>query len=178
MRILILKQNKNGKTNNNNAGSGGRGGLLPTMLSCVQAAAEKETQKPGFWEKILCAYKGLLCALACAFRFVRRLVRWACALGLCAGLVRWACALYRLQQGFCACALSFCTCTPGSPSRLKCILKGPLCAGLCAEGALCVLIKKLCFWLCAPFVRSPAWRPAQKSRSHAVIQYYSDTVIQ
>ena len=33
-------------------GSGGRGGSYPTMLSCVQAAAEKETQKPCFWEKI------------------------------------------------------------------------------------------------------------------------------
>ena len=39
------------KNNNNNAGSGGRGGSYPTMLSCVQAAAEKETQKPWFWEK-------------------------------------------------------------------------------------------------------------------------------
>ena len=37
---------------NNNAGSGGRGGLHPTMLSCVQAAAEKETQKPWFWEQV------------------------------------------------------------------------------------------------------------------------------
>ena len=35
-----------------NAGSGGRGGLHPTMLSCVQAAAEKETQKPWFWEQV------------------------------------------------------------------------------------------------------------------------------
>ncbi len=36
----------------NNAGSGGRGGSYPTMLSCVQAAAEKETQKPWFWEQV------------------------------------------------------------------------------------------------------------------------------
>ena len=39
--------------NNNNAGSGGRGGLHPTMLSCVQAAAEKETQKLWFWEQVI-----------------------------------------------------------------------------------------------------------------------------
>ena len=38
--------------NNNNVGSGGRGGSYPTMLSCVQAAAEKETQKPWFWEQV------------------------------------------------------------------------------------------------------------------------------
>ena len=36
-----------------NTGSGGRGGSYPTMLSCVQAAAEKETQKPWFWEQVL-----------------------------------------------------------------------------------------------------------------------------
>ena len=40
------------KNNFNNAGSGGRGGSYPTMLSCVQAAAEKETQKPWFWEQV------------------------------------------------------------------------------------------------------------------------------
>ena len=28
------------------------GGSYPTMLSCVQAAAEKETQKPWFWEQV------------------------------------------------------------------------------------------------------------------------------
>ena len=43
---------KRKNNNNNNAGSGGRGGLRPTMLSCVQAAAEKETQKPWFWEQV------------------------------------------------------------------------------------------------------------------------------
>ena len=36
----------------NDAGSGGRGGSYPTMLSCVQAAVEKETQKPWFWEQV------------------------------------------------------------------------------------------------------------------------------
>ena len=46
-----VNASKNGKTNN--AGSGGRGGLLPTLLSCVQAAAEKETQKPWFWEQVI-----------------------------------------------------------------------------------------------------------------------------
>ena len=41
-----------------------------------------------------------------------------------------------------------------------------LCAwALCVEGALCVLVGLLCFWLCAPFVRLPVWRPAQKTRS-------------
>ena len=47
-------------------------------------------------EKKPCAYKGLLCARACAFCFVRRLVRWlcaqACALAMCAGLCVSFCA--------------------------------------------------------------------------------------
>ena len=51
--FLCVNASKNGKNNNNNAGSGGRGGLRPTMLSCVQAAAEKETQKPWFWEQVI-----------------------------------------------------------------------------------------------------------------------------
>ena len=33
-----------------------------------------------------------------------------------------------------------------------------VCAQLCAsQGALCVLVRLLCFLLCAPFVRVPAW---------------------
>ena len=41
------------KMDDDNVSSGGRGGSYPTMLSCVQAAAEKETQKLRFWEQAL-----------------------------------------------------------------------------------------------------------------------------
>ena len=116
----------------------------------------------------LCTQRSALCVGLCV-----SLCAQACALGSCAGLVR--------QTWFCAFALSFCT-RIASPARLKGILKGPLCAGLCAKGALCVLMKKLCFWLCAPFVRLPVWRPRRRRKSEACtyrsFRYsYSSTVI-
>ena len=96
-------------------------------------------------------------------------MRWLCALGLCVDFFRPSAS--EQNPGHLTPQPPHTSSDP--PPRRK-----GLCTGLCAEGALCVLIKKLCFGLCAPFVRSPAWRPAQKIRSHAVIQYYSDTVIQ
>ena len=56
-------------------------------------------------EKNPCVHKGLLCAQACAFCLVRRLVRGLCAQALCAGFVRfvrvrvWLCA-QSLCEGF------------------------------------------------------------------------------
>ena len=109
--------------------------------------------------------------------FVRRLVRRA----LCVGL--WA-------LGLCACSLRFCT-------RVACWAE-PVCTAndhahaqryghaeawhpyrLCAlEWALCVLVRKLCFWLCALFVRLPAWVGAHDSigslRTSKFLQFLSN----
>ena len=101
--------------------------------------------------------------------FVRRLVRalfvglvrWA----LCVGLVRWACSLSFCTRVPCwARVRSKWTCT--CIHTTVCACRGLTCSPcrLCAlELALCVLVRKLCFWLCAPFVRLPVWVGAHDS---------------
>ena len=102
-----------------------------------------------------CAHLCALCALACAFCFVRRLVRrlvrlacafrlvrWPCALALCAGLVLRLCScspvalFYRLLQRFLDVTL--------------CIGLRGLCTALCVQGALCVFVRLFvfCFVVC------------------------------
>ena len=122
------------------------------------------------WKNPLCTQRSALCAPLCV-----ALCAQACALGLCAGLVRCACALGLVDL----CALVLCA-RHGSVllhCRSAHVSQAPLgSAGLCAKGALCVLMKKLCFWLCAPFVRLPAWRPAQKIQSLCVVAVQKPSV--